>query len=492
MVLGLDGATFDLIIPWINEGKLPTLAKLMKEGAVADLKSTYPPLTPPSWTSMITGKKPSRHGLYDFVGLDKEFKQKLFLSHDRFGDDIFDLLSNEGLKSVALNIPFTFPPSEIHGVKVSGMLTPNSDVDFIQPASLKEDFLKRFPDYKFELDWSEYKGRRDDFFKDTFKLMDDRFAMITHFKESVEWDLFFAVITDTDRAQHFTWNNDDLFSVYARVDEKIGKLIKKLPKDTHLFIVSDHGAAEVKKIFNANCFLREKGYLVEKKKRKAISFARKIIGERGFKVVAKLYKKMKFGSSTNKKFESSLINYATEIDMKKTKALALGFGVVYVNEQLEFDKKEFIAALKNDLLNFEDSGKKVIETVVTDEDYLQSDVEHFGPKLAFVPVNGYGRDCSLGKKAIISEDSEGAGTHAMNGIFIAHGLKVKKGKLKKTLHVEDLGPTILGLLGVPIPTFLDGACLKSLFKANTMDIKAAEESSKEERLIKDALKDVSL
>ena len=66
-VLGLDGATFDLINPWIKEGLLPNFARLMQTGTWGELRSTLHPLSPPAWTSFMTGKNPGKHGIYDFV-----------------------------------------------------------------------------------------------------------------------------------------------------------------------------------------------------------------------------------------------------------------------------------------------------------------------------------------------------------------------------------------------------------------------------------------
>ena len=51
IVIGLDGATFDLIKPWAEEGKLPTFKKLIGEGAWGNLKSTVPNATIPAWPS---------------------------------------------------------------------------------------------------------------------------------------------------------------------------------------------------------------------------------------------------------------------------------------------------------------------------------------------------------------------------------------------------------------------------------------------------------
>src|SRR4030042_5265280 len=68
LVVGMDGATLDLIEPWANDGILPTLKRLMDEGVRGPLRSTIPPITGPAWTSFATGTNPGKHGLYDFLG----------------------------------------------------------------------------------------------------------------------------------------------------------------------------------------------------------------------------------------------------------------------------------------------------------------------------------------------------------------------------------------------------------------------------------------
>ena len=66
-IVGLDGATLDLIVPWVEQGELPTLARIMREGTVGQLTTVIPPMTGPAWTSFATGKNPGKHGIVDFV-----------------------------------------------------------------------------------------------------------------------------------------------------------------------------------------------------------------------------------------------------------------------------------------------------------------------------------------------------------------------------------------------------------------------------------------
>ena len=67
LMIGLDGATFDLLDPLIEQGVMPFVGSVLKNAVRANLMSTRHPLTPPAWTSMITGRSPTAHGIYDFL-----------------------------------------------------------------------------------------------------------------------------------------------------------------------------------------------------------------------------------------------------------------------------------------------------------------------------------------------------------------------------------------------------------------------------------------
>ena len=66
LLLGLDGATFTVLDPLMERGVMPFLRSLVDRGVRAPLRSIVPPLTPPAWTSVMTGKRPGQHGVFDF------------------------------------------------------------------------------------------------------------------------------------------------------------------------------------------------------------------------------------------------------------------------------------------------------------------------------------------------------------------------------------------------------------------------------------------
>jgi hypothetical protein len=65
-IIGLDGATWEIIDPLLARGRLPNLASLMEGGTYGRL-ATLPGYTSPAlWTSIFTGKLPEKHGVHDF------------------------------------------------------------------------------------------------------------------------------------------------------------------------------------------------------------------------------------------------------------------------------------------------------------------------------------------------------------------------------------------------------------------------------------------
>ena len=121
VMIGWDGATFDLIPPGSAEGKLPTIARLMAAGVHGPLRSTMPPWTFPAWTSFMTGKNPGKHGIFDFFRprpgtYDLEFVN----GGHRRGATFWKILGDAGRKVVSISMPCTFPPEPVNGVMISG------------------------------------------------------------------------------------------------------------------------------------------------------------------------------------------------------------------------------------------------------------------------------------------------------------------------------------------------------------------------------------
>ena len=143
VVIGLDAATWTVIRPWIAEGKMPNLAKLMKAGVSGPLQSIMPPITPPAWTSFMTGKNPGKHGIYNFIKSEQgSYAMKYANATSRRAPTVWKLLNDAGYTVGTMNVPFTYPPEPLNGFQISGMDTPSETSPFIHPPELREELVK--------------------------------------------------------------------------------------------------------------------------------------------------------------------------------------------------------------------------------------------------------------------------------------------------------------------------------------------------------------
>src|SRR5438067_8114183 len=162
VIFGVDGLTFRVLHPLIEQGKLPNFQQVARQGCEAVLESKYPPLTPPAWTSLSTGLKPARHGVYDYWtytdGPERGGDRGVHIQTQRRGEKaIWNILSDYGKQALVINIPATYPPEAINGIMVSGYLTPSTSVDFTYPASFKEELWRIAPNYQLKPNTPEYE-----------------------------------------------------------------------------------------------------------------------------------------------------------------------------------------------------------------------------------------------------------------------------------------------------------------------------------------------
>ncbi len=162
--IGLDGATFDLIKPFIAQGQLPTFKKLMDSGAFSELRSTVPPVTASAWSSFMTGKNPGAHGLFDFMQRrDKSYDLAPVSALDRDGKAVWDLMGEAGKKVIVMNVPVTWPPQPVNGQLVTGMLTPRNAENYTYPKELADELKSAIGEYIVYSDEVYIERARRDF-----------------------------------------------------------------------------------------------------------------------------------------------------------------------------------------------------------------------------------------------------------------------------------------------------------------------------------------
>jgi len=523
IVIGLDGATFDLILPWVKEGYLPSFKKLIEEGSWGELESTMPPLTGPAWSSFITGKNPGKHGIFDFMRRDPKGYEWITINATwRRGPSFWRLLSDKDKKVIVFNVPVTYPPEDINGVMISGYLTPPKAKDFVFPPTLKKDLEGQvgldstfFPGATYSL------GRERKFIKAVDEMTDRTIRVMDFLMGQFPWDCFVGVFQTPDLLQHCLWKDlhhpvfgRAFLDQYQKIDQYLGKLLSVLDDRTLLLVLSDHGFGDLKKQIFLNTWLLSKGFLKLKSTfkvgmKKAI-FHLGLVPMKIHRLSVRLGMDLSNELMENRDSLFSMLGNVTlsfkDVDWEKTRAYAMGnMGYISINlegrepcgcvkpgDDYQDTRKEIMEELYN--MKDPETGEPIVDHVFFKENLFSGPYLFNAPDL--FPVPHEFRYHLRGDYLFISNHWIEkfwliSGFHREKGIFLATGRNVKKGQRMEGQKIIDIAPTILTLMGVPIPSDMDGRHLSGLFEEEfsktvvPLFCQPAEEPKPEERILSD-------
>jgi predicted AlkP superfamily phosphohydrolase/phosphomutase len=542
ILLGLDGATFDNIKPWAEEGLMPNFARAMKKGTWGELRSTVPPTTPPAWSTTVTGKNPGKHGIYDFrESFLLDPRRPLISSRSIRAVKLWHILNHHGKKVGVMNVPITYPPEEVNGFMISGMMTPSPDVNYTFPVDLKEEINRAVGDYVVNIDIPQYDVEiLEDamrFFKDMKYSFEKRRDAFFYLLDNKEWDFFMPVFIITDRIGHLFWKylseeskfyhskngpkiREEIRECYKMVDDMFGALLDKIDDDTTLFVMSDHGFGYTYKWINVNRWLKDLGLLSLQSKesfKKAVFFQLMKFNDSPIikalvpnALQSALRGKIRKGRSTLK------TDVDSSIDWPNTKAFFAsiptqgifinvnkeGIGGIVNPGKEQNDLREFIKEKLYELKDPE-TGEPAIQKVLYREEVYEGPQAELAPDILFISHDyGYlGRQLFGAKTWIETSENLANGFHRMNGVFMALGKHIKEGYQVEGAGLEDIAPTLLHTMGYPVPDDMDGEVLTSIMKEdfvkeNPVKKESAEKysgkdrdvySDEEEDVIKDRL-----
>ena len=495
LVIGIDGATFDLIHPWSQQGDLPNLARLMREGSQGPLESTIPPVTSPAWPTFATGKNPGKHGVFDFIRpIGAKFE--LVNASSVHAPTLWQILSRNGLTAGVMNVPVTYPPTPINGFVIGGMLSPVGGA-FTYPDDLLAQYESRLGPYRIAPKVQYKPGSEGNFATDLLDMVDRRGDYALQLMTDHAHDFLMFHFQATDVAQHALWKfvdpahpmydpgDSDKFGpilkrIYQRIDGYIGAMLDRLPGDATVIVMSDHGFGSLHYVVNLNLLLMDQGLLRLKPdpwtRIKARLFRAGITPASIWHLIERAGLQnyvWQVSKSTRNKVVSRFLSF-DDVDWSRTVAFSIGHvGQIYVNRRdrqpdgivapgaaYEAVCNQIVEALGH--LRHPDNGRPLVDRIVRGDEITSGPYGSRGPDLHVV-MDGY-RTIAFPLFAadshVVTRQIRGdSGCHRQHGVLIAWGSGIRPGITLEGAHIMDLAPTILHLMDVPVPDDMDGKVL---------------------------------
>ncbi len=451
-VIGLDGASPLLIDQWIDD--LPTFQLFRDEGLWGHSIPPLPAQTPVAWTTFMTGKNPGKHGIFSFIQRELGSYQRRIASPSAMkSETLWQILSAHEKRVGVLQVPMS-SYKHINGFMIPGFLDHQEGEP--QPESLQQDIVRHFGnqiipgDLEIEV-LTQARSNPTLLLKRIDEITDLNAEVSLHLLEQESWDFFMTVFMGTDRIGHFFWKYADpshpLFMkhdfsnrvklYYERIDSILQRFLERVPPHTLVMLVSDHGFCPISREIFLNNYLQQLGYLHV---------------------------------------------HEGKIDVAESQAIAYGYGDIWLNVVRRepsgiIQQGEDYDHCRESIIRFLESlqigDHKPIQRVVKREEI------YWGPYLneAADLITIFHHQWQAARRPEIVTHAENGGyynptplwsgghdgthnPHDVPGILGFLGPNVNTREPFKQAYLRDLAPTILSLLGVPVPQEMDGTVLR--------------------------------
>jgi predicted AlkP superfamily phosphohydrolase/phosphomutase len=454
IIIGLDAADFQLTQEFMKDGDMPTLAAIADRSCFSGLKSSIPPQTAPAWTSITTGVNPGKHGIYYFYDFSTS-PITITNATNTSTPRIWDYVQSLNERSVAVNVPITYPARKILGSMVSGIPPWFIDEKSVYP----EVLLDRLKGAGYEIDTPLSRGlekQPDVLVSRLLATERKRVDVFLDLLKEGEWSFGMIVITALDRLQHKALGKGEKESEavrrgYRGVDGLVGRIIDSLGGDVDFLIVSDHGFNTRPLAFYPNAWLHSQGLLRRKSP----------IPYRLSRVAHDIFDGhfLWMPQSVTRRFQgaATAIRTIDAVDLEGSRAFVPGTDGVVVVKAKEDEARIMsgLSALKDD------SGKEICKVYTRDQVYKGERLDA-APELLIVPRDDINIKTDPFSGSVVTDSGNfPKANHSSNGIFLALGPGVKKSRSLE-ISLEDVAPTALTLMGIRPPDSLDGHALQEI------------------------------
>lgn len=486
VVIGLDGATFDLIRPWSEAGYLPHFRTLLRDGTHSVLRSTIPPTTLPAWTSFATGKSPGKHGCYDFrMPTDSLERNRFVTSNDIPGKTFYELLVEAGEEVTLINLPVSYPP-RVGETVITSLMTQGTSCVF--PPTL----IQEIPNLETYQIVAETRTPA------AIEMVErERFSVARKLFDR-EWDFFFLLFSGSDHISHEMYaemqeggSSSKGSQLFQDLDRYLGWFMEHLPREANLLVMSDHGFKVFSTIFYINSWLVGEGYLAlgggvrpegedllskmrdqgepdGQEPQLDLSRLSRLFFQHPW--LYRLGKRLYHGLRSVLPLDLRLQSQGADLSRSVAYAATNECKGVYINDSVRFrdgivDPQD-IAALREEIivkleaLTDPTTGQDAFARVWRKEELYDGGHLRFAPDIVLEP-NVF---VSFLLRSAEPFESTMVNYHSREGIFLAWGADIAEGVTLDNAKIEDLAPTILHLMGLPVPEDVDGRVLLEILE----------------------------
>lgn len=497
LIIGIDGADYLLSQRLFAEGLLPNLQSLAQRGSWGPIRSTVPPTTPPAWTTIMTGKNPGKHGVYDFLPMSGEAMETPIASRRR-ATTLWRALSDAGLRVGTFNLPATYPPEPLSGFQVAGFDAPAFQTSLALPEQAFTVLHQAVGEYDLcpfsiqdpegDLDALEQHadlpvlGTRAllnvfpcDVYMVSFQIVD----WMHHGKLGHEMSAGDPASLDLDGACSHT---------YQLVDDRVGALLDEWASDeSTVVVISDHGGTAADRLVNLEKVFLEHRLMAYASR--STGQTRRLTTQRSRAARAlRFWMSLKSGvpwlarlvGPLARRLRGRFSAYQEDvtIDWSRTRAAPWGeYAQVRMNMEgrdprgiVKQSEAQGVAEEVADLLSsLTDpvTGKPIYREVLRNEQLYSGPYAGLGPDLYAVPTEERYLTVSarsgMGVLPLIDVQREPVvalapswGVHSSVGIVLLAGPLVQQGAEVTDATLADFAPTALYLLDQPIPDDMDG------------------------------------
>ncbi len=448
LVVGLDGATWDLIQPWIDRGDLPNLQRFQQSAAWGVLGSSVPYLSPPAWATAVTGVNPGRHAIYDFQRrLPQDTVVVNETSKSRRAQPIWRILEPTGKRMLLMNIPMTDPPDRVNGLFIAGF--PHLDkTGFTYPAELEQ----QLGDYPLDqLEMRLVAGTEDSMLTFYSHDLASRLRITLDWLKKEPYDLLWMVFTTPDRIQHTFYKFTDrenpnydaaqaarygpgIHDLWVELDRALGEILAAAGPETTTLLLSDHGFGPMRYDLKLMNYLKRPGSSLSEREASHVYVLDRSDAARIYIARSSHDRRAQLNESEARRVRGKIVDELRRATDPRT-------------------------------------GRSVCERVWVNEEVFAGLHAEKGPDVVVLPAEGYflilgDLNPTPGAAYMAPHTPLLSGWHRMNGVYALAGPHISPGRrdrdAERAYTLTDIVPTLLYLLGEPIPEGLDGELMRGV------------------------------